>query len=256
MLTWSTKHKLLYLGVFFVFIAFLVALPSFLIFYKAPTCFDGKQNQGEKGVDCSGPCSLLCASETLNPIILWQRSFKVVPGVYNAIAAIENPNFNSEVAVIPYIFRLYDADNTVIVERTGRTFIEPKKIFHIFESTILTGNRIPVRTTFDFGEPFVWRKAEPIELPVAVIDARLIDPMGVPKVTATLENRGLTPLSRLEAVIVLFDEEGNAFAASRTVVDSINKSSSVPLVFTWREPFTASTTAKLDFSIRALPAGF
>ena len=52
-------------------IILIVGLPAFLLLYKAPTCFDGKQNQGEGGIDCGGPCVKLCPSAFLPPEVIW-----------------------------------------------------------------------------------------------------------------------------------------------------------------------------------------
>ena len=131
MVSWSTRRKSLYIiGTMLVFL-FALALPVWFVTYKAPSCTDGLKNQGELGIDCGGPCSLLCKAHALDPIVRWQRAFKVKDGVYNALAYVENPNLDSGVRKISYRFKLYDSGNLLIYERQGSTFIPPKKIFGI-----------------------------------------------------------------------------------------------------------------------------
>lgn len=89
---WVAKRKLFY-GIFsIVALVLVIGVPLFFVLYKTPTCFDGKQNQNEKGIDCGGVCTRLCSSDIANPIVLWQRSFVVTDGVYNAVAYVQNPN--------------------------------------------------------------------------------------------------------------------------------------------------------------------
>ena len=136
MALWATKRKVTYLSIALSVLVILAAVPISLSLYRPPTCLDGRQNQGEDGVDCGGPCQLLCKSKTLEPIVLWQRFFKVSPGVYNAVAYVQNPNVNSAAYNVPYVFRLYDARNLIIYERKGITAIAPRVTTPVFESGI------------------------------------------------------------------------------------------------------------------------
>ena len=91
-----------------------------LIFYDKPTCFDGKQNQDESGVDCGGVCEKVCSFQAVKPNIIWSRSFKVSEGIYNAIAYIENPNIRAEAFAVPYVFKIFDERNILISEKKAR----------------------------------------------------------------------------------------------------------------------------------------
>ena len=91
-MTWAGKRQLLILGsiaIVCIIILFPIVKP---IIAPTPTCFDGKQNQGELGVDCSGPCQKICLAEALPVRVLWVRPFKVAEGVYSGVAYVSNPN--------------------------------------------------------------------------------------------------------------------------------------------------------------------
>ncbi|MBU6431623.1 hypothetical protein KGQ29_04640, partial [Patescibacteria group bacterium] len=77
MSSWSQKRKSIYFLIFAAFLFSFIILPAYFIFYKAPTCFDGKQNGDEKGVDCGGSCVNLCRSQYLEPNIIWSRVIEV-----------------------------------------------------------------------------------------------------------------------------------------------------------------------------------
>ncbi len=251
MISWSSRRKFVYVGGGLIVIIFALALPTFFVVYKAPSCGDGILNQGETGIDCGGPCVILCQAEALDPTIHWQRSFKVKDGVYNAVAYIENPNLNSGAFNASYLFKLYDKDNLLIYERRGQTFMPPGKFFAIFESNILTGDRKPARTFFEFLSPLVWRRGIFPEAPI-IFSEKNISVSGAPsRVTATLENRNLYPIYNIEVVVVVYDLMNNAIASSRTVVDSVDKTSSEKLVFTWPESFAADGS-RVDLLYRIL----
>ena len=252
-MSWASKRQFLYFaGALFVFIVVL-ALPTFFLVYTPPTCSDKIQNQGELGVDCGGPCSILCKADALDIIVHWQRAFKVKDGVYNALAYVENPNLNSGVSKLVYRFKFYDSDNILISERKGETFIPPNKIFGVFESNITTGSRVPARTIFEFLDSPVWQKNFSQDPVFLITNKLLFDKDNLPRLTASLENHTTDAPYSVEVVAILYDATGNAVAVSKTVVDSPAKDSSVPLIFTWPEQF-GTPVVRTELTYRVVPS--
>lgn len=240
----------MYISIVMAFFFFIIALPTFLITYKAPSCTDHKQNQDEQGVDCGGPCSILCKASATDLLVHWQRAFKVKDGVYNVLAYVENSNLDSGIESISYHFKLYDSENILIAERTGKTFVPAKKIFGIFEGNILTGTRIPTKATFEFTQT-PWIKESPNDLSVAISQQVLSADQDNPRLTATFDNLGINPLYNIEVVAIVYDEDDNAVAASRTIVDQAVKGQSVPLIFTWPTRF-ANNAVRSEILYRVL----
>ena len=60
MISWSKKRQIIYLALVVGFFIFVTTVFLFFLLYETPTCFDGKQNQEEIGIDCGGPCVRLC----------------------------------------------------------------------------------------------------------------------------------------------------------------------------------------------------
>jgi hypothetical protein len=237
-MTWSNRRKLFILTGIFLFLAVLVALPVFLVTYQAPSCFDKKQNQSEGGVDCGGQCTLLCETTIAKPKVLWVRSFRVSKGIYNAVVYVENPNLDSGASVAPYTIYLRDA-NSQIVERKGTTFITPGKTFAIFETGIKTGERVPLKTEFDFAEGIAWTKNIQREPVLTFENMELTSEDKHPRLTAGIKNGSLLSVNNIEVVAVMYDAGDNAIASSRTTVDSVGPESSEQIVFTWPEPFSS-----------------
>jgi hypothetical protein len=236
MASWSTTRKYGYLSALIFAIGVFVGVPGFLLFYKAPTCFDGKQNGGERGVDCGGACVRLCLADFAAPRVLWSYSQRIVPGVYNSLAYVQNPNQAVQAGPVAYVFRLYDAEGLLVAQREGSAFIPAGQKVAVFEGSVRTGERVPAKTTFEFTSDPDWRKGAPFtSLKTLLID---LATSSSPSVEVRIENSSLDRgFSNVVATVVLYDGNDNRVAFSRTVVSKIGPGESQVLYFTWPEPF-------------------
>jgi hypothetical protein len=246
-MTWALQRQIFYVSILiavFIVFAILIAYPYF---NRAPTCSDGRQNGTETGVDCGGSCKLACIAE-IDPIsISWSRSFKVVPGRYNAVAYLINHNPNKVVEKVNYRFRFADENNVYIGKREGSTFVPPAGKFAIFESAIDMGNSIPVYTSFEFTSVPVWTQVDEemvSQLNVTLGDIELENESTSPHLSATIKNNSLFIIPEVGVVAILYDAMGNAVSASRTFVDALSGQESKELNFTWPEPLTESVVEK------------
>lgn len=241
-MSWSSRRKAAYSGVFIAAMVLLIGVPLFLLFYEPPTCNDGKKNQGELGIDCSGPCPKICATEFLSPLVVWSRAIRVAPGLYNLLAYAENPNISGKAERVSYIFRLYDSNTVLIAERKGKTFILPHKKIPVFESGVKTGERVPVRVTFEFMGNIPWEK-ETESKDMIIVQSKVLNmEKASPRLDAVLENRSVREVEDIEVTAIVYDTEDNALAFSRTIVDEIGKNSTAPVTFTWPEKFARPTS--------------
>ena len=124
MSSWGRSRQLAYL---FTILAVMAVVAAFLTwrYWPTPTCFDGRQNGTETGVDCGGGCEQVCRAQAVELKILWSRVFEVTHGVYTAAAMVENANLDAGVAVLPYSFRLVDENNLLVTFRQGKTYANP-----------------------------------------------------------------------------------------------------------------------------------
>jgi len=240
-MSWASKRRALYGGGVAMFFILIIGIPLFLFWYEEPTCFDGKKNQDELGIDTGGPCTLLHSSQVQNFAILWARSFEVIPGVYNAVAQIDNPNFSAGAVRVPYSFKLY-AGELLVAERRGSTYISPNKVVSVFEGGIETGERVPTRTFFEFLEVPKWERVEsPIE-GLEVRSRELSNEEIAPRVDTVIENQSFEDIFNIEVIITIFNTEDVAIASSRTVIDVLPKQSSKQVTFTWPQRFSDSVS--------------
>ncbi len=204
-------------------------------FYTAATCTDGRQNGDERGVDCGGSCSYICAIDVSPLKVDWARSFEVTSGVYNAVAYVENINASAAAPEVAYTFSLYD-DQGLITSVEDTTFLPPNSVYPVFAGRIATGGRVPTKTFLDLKPVEKWTTAVSSRDQFTVKDRELSDADVKPKLTATLVNNGLTSLYNVEVVATIFNSEGTALTASRTLVDKFDPRAEQQVVFTWPEP--------------------
>jgi hypothetical protein len=247
-MSWNSNRQSKYFfGVllFVLVVAFLFLRP---IIFKAPTCFDAKQNADETGIDCGGSCALFCTEEAKNISVKWARAFKVIDGRFNVAAYVENQNTDAVVKEIGYIFKVYDKENRFIVERVGKTYISAAGAMVVFEPGLITGgNREPAFVRFEFlGEP-VWYREPAFAKDVSLVvteDPIFLDQATTPKLTATIVNKSFQKPKDIDVYAVLYDENENALAVSKTILSEIERNSSAEVFFSWFLPIEGVVVRK------------
>ena len=253
-MSWAQRRKITYVvSILFVIIVILV-IAMFVLLNKTPTCFDGKQNQGETGIDCGGSCSLLCRAEYNNPIIVWgPRWAKVLSsGAYNFLTYVQNTNIGVGAYNVPYVLKVYDINGILLYQKTGTTYIPPNNNFVMFEDNINLNDKIPFRSRLEFTGEITWQKISSVESGITAVSKTLINEDTKPKLLAVIKNSTLNLVENIESVAILYDENNNAVAFSKTKIDSIAKNSTADIVFTWPEKFE-SKIVRIDIVSKVIP---
>jgi hypothetical protein len=238
-LSWGSKRKLTYLAIFSIILIIGAMLLLWPYFNRPPTCFDGKQNGDESGVDCGGSCAKVCSFEAYQLVTLWSRAFPVTDGVYNLMAYVENQNRESGVSRINYEFRAYDQNNVFLGRKEGSTFVGSNDRTAIFESGFEVGNREPYRVDFQFTSVPVWTRINREQrnaLAIDVQDRVLSNISTSPKLEATVINNTLIDITNLDVYVILYDESDNVINVSKTFIPRLIKNSRSSIVFTWPRP--------------------
>lgn len=233
-LSWTAKKQISFL---FIFLAVAIAASVFIFFkLTEPTCSDGKQNQKEEGIDCGGSCYTLCLGEIKDISVIWARPLKVVGNKYDIIAIADNRNLRLRSESVKYRFKIYDERNILIATKEGETFINPGQKFAVFEHSVDVGGRLPSRVFLEFEKNIKWERQES-ELPSLIItDKEYSDERG-PSLSAVVTNKSLIGADAVEAIAVLYAEDGNALAASATRLDELKGGASEEIFFTWPSDF-------------------
>ena len=238
---WSKSHQMKIISSISIVAIIIVSIFVYFKFIKHdPTCFDGKQNQNERGIDCGGVCSIMCLVDTKPLIPLWTRPVKITGDVFSVVSYIENQNVGNGIKRIPYEIRLFDDKNILVSEPIkGETFIGPNDRTAIFETAIKVGNRIPKTAFLRFTETPTFLRIDEKwnDQNLAVEGDEFTDLDSVPKLTATVKNITLETFIKIPVVAIVYDANGNIIAASQTFIDSIGPEESIPVYFSWPEPF-------------------
>lgn len=235
-LTWSGRRQILYSGVGAVIVLVLLIFIYETYFTAPPTCFDGKQDGAETGVDCGGTCSLICADAAHPPVVAWARAFQTSASSYNAVAYVQNNNIGAGARGVPYSFQLFDANNILIAERDGVTDLPPLQIIPVTEPTISTGSRVVARTLFAFTSdpPAVWNKVPQGAYPQFTI-SQPTHTADFSKLSATLISNNVGDVTNVSLVAIVYDQNDTAIASSKSLVARVAGRSHVPIFFTWPE---------------------
>lgn len=241
MSAWAIRRRFIYLGAIFLFFATIFFTVYFVFFRQPVSCNDNIKNQDELGVDCGGICKRVCSLEVSPLIKVWTRLFKTVDGKYDVATLIENPNFNLGIKELNYTFKLYDADNLFVTEKSGKVFVNSRDKFVIFEAGLDSGKRIPVKAIIELKEPIVWSRVDPqgIKPSIVIQDQELIEGQ-IPRLSAELINESIFDLTKMTITVVIYDEDDNAIAVSQTFRNFIKKGATEKISFTWPRPFAVS----------------
>ena len=235
-MSWAVRRRVTYIfGLVLVFVV-VVILPILWSWYSAlpPACPSGTARATG---DSSGPCDYYIESALQPHAVLWARAFEVRPGVYDAVAYIQNPNPDAGVLTAPYQFSFYDDQNILVTQKVGTAFIMPQSVTPIFISDISSGNRSITHTFFQLAEPLTWQKLKSTVDGVS-IDGKVASQVSTtPQVSATARNTTPGDLVNVRFVAVVFDPNGNAIAASQTALPLLKAQGSSQIVFTWPSPF-------------------
>lgn len=237
-MSWGTKRRNIVLFTLFLFIIIPVGAISFILFYEKPTCFDGVQNSNELGVDCGGACELLCTNQVTKPVVLWERHFRVVDGVYNLLAYIENPNPTAYLRGAQYIFKIYNEENVLIGEENGTVSIAPKSVRPVIKSNVKTFAQVPTRTEFSFVGELVYEQTEPKDSLIVIKDEFLEQEKTSPRVKAKIQNISLKNIQNIDVVVLVYDVFDTVLGTSSTFVDKLNSEETRDIIFTWPQSFS------------------
>lgn len=222
----------MYYGLGFLVLLVVVYAVWASFFNSAPTCYDNKQDGTELGVDCGGSCALLCQDTAKQPILSGKGVFQTGTNTYTAVAFIKNNNIGSGAKNVPYSFQLFDANNNLVKEYDGVTDLPPLQNIPLIVTNIPVGNRTVTSVQFAFSQLPVWYKVPQNSLPTLYVSQQNLS-SDASNLSATLTNNQLTDAKNVTVAAVLFDADGVARAASKSLVPLVPARGSQQVVFTW-----------------------
>ena len=230
------RKKQFTVAVVFVFIVVAIGLAVYFLFFQSQaTCFDNIQNQGEKGIDCNGPCGP-CPEDIREQLqIISQEIIPTTENNFDLIAKIKNPNKEWGVESLKYKFGT----------RQGEIYLLPQETKYIIEQKVSADslNNIELKL-----EEINWRKLKDFkELELKIKNQKQeITENGFNKLLGVVENKSNFDLDKIE-IIGLLLSNGKIVAAGRTDMRTVRKDESRYFELIW--PYQISGVS--SFEIRA-----
>ncbi len=242
---WASRRQFIIVSIVVGVIVAVVAVTLVSVFYKAPSCTDTKQNQGETGVDCGGPCSHLCTVAVAPPSVRFVRQLTPIQGRTDVIAYIDNTNTSAAMKGARFTVTLYGSDNIVLAKKTETIDLPPKSTVPVFIPNFYTGFQTAARAFLVFDETsFNWYRYTD-DRPVLSSKNAVLSQGDAPRLSANIYNPTAYTLYRVPVIATVFDSQNNAIAASATLLLTIPPMGTAPAIFTWNSPFPTSA-AKED----------
>ncbi|OGZ02150.1 MAG: hypothetical protein A3G64_00460 [Candidatus Liptonbacteria bacterium RIFCSPLOWO2_12_FULL_60_15] len=211
-----TAKQIVYGIFYFVVFSGIVSGVYFGFLRNPASCFDGRQNQGEEGVDCGGPCES-CEIRKLMP--LTAGSVKVLFAGANAtlFAEVRNQNFTFGAASLTYAFEVKDGAGRVVKVVSGESFVYPGEIKYFVEPAAGVSQGGVSGANFTISN-VAWKRKE--EFPTPLMQFREVKTEekqgGTLTTSGVIVNGETVPFRRLIVGALYVDQFGAVAGASTT----------------------------------------
>lgn len=250
-----TLHRMVIVFTFLSLNAFFFTSVYLIFFRVTPTCFDGVQNQNERGTDCGGVCTNACI-EIVTGKDFQTKELVFVPGgtnMFDVLGRVYNANDEIGASSFRYTFELKDGSGQVLLTRTGQNFILPHQEKNLIESNLeTTGSPASVTLTF---RDIVWEKASGYqEVPRVIIYQKQYNPVtngfGFSEASGLLTNESPYDFRSIGIDVILRDQAGKPLAFNKTRQNTVKAGESRDFKLIWPKPFPG-TVERVDMEIDA-----
>ncbi len=211
-------------GILYACVFVLIFFWIFGGFFRSdPTCFDGKKNQGEIGIDCGGPCTK-CEITELQSLkqeggvrIFSHDGNKVI-----ALAEVLNPNESYSSDRFSYTFVVYNVRDREMERISGTDSVYALERKFLFEPRISSKFKDVQRIELVLsGES--WKKEYEMLKPDVVLSSGLETKTedGKVRVYGRIKNQGSVLASEIKITAILFDTYGVDLFPAQTIISNL-----------------------------------
>ncbi len=239
--------QILYSIFFLIIIIGIITMVYLWIFKPVPTCFDGKQNQNEVGVDCGGDC-ISCDLKNLEKLEIKDISlFRASDGV-GVVVSLYNPNISWGAKELTYDIEVKNNLGEVIKTINSKSFIYSGELKYIVEPYIKV-DRSEVSNANFYISNEIWESSEIFIQPnIEVSDINTTKKDGdFLKVTGTLGNKDEVDYSNVNIIALLYSKNGDLVSTSKTKLDGLKSFESYKFIINFPKDLTLKKQT-LDFS--------
>lgn len=234
---WATRRKITYTGTIIILIVVYSLYHYRDAISPTPTCFDGKANGNENGVDCGGSCQLICESDTKPLTVEWSSFIKTQENTYDLIAYVSNKNTNSNPVSTIYKFSLIDQEGNLIYEGKGNIVAPINSSFPIISQNVYVEKK-PSKVIVSLSSDKNYKtKLDGNTTLINVLSKNFEEEKDISRVYATVVNKTLDTLLNVKVDVVLFDENKNAVGVGETFIEKLEGEENKEIIWTWNAPF-------------------
>jgi hypothetical protein len=235
-MTWGQQRQTYIIGAIALIIIIPVIIYLAVSLYEKPTCFDGKQNGTENGIDCGGSCQLVCRNSTVSIFTIWSRIFEDGENV-TASALLENKNTRAIAVDVPYKFSIFKGE-IELSSIEGFVTVPPKNRVPVIAEGLVRGIQDIDYHKFEVGEPKEWIYEQGEESPLLVSKQVLDVDRETPRISASVKNTEFNDvIEDSYFVVFIYDEFDSVIDQSTTYIKELKPQESKDIFFTWNEPF-------------------
>lgn len=245
--------KQLIYGFFFLLFFALAGTFFYYVYIRpSPSCFNGRQDRGEEGVDCGGNCAAACIPANLAPIEIREepKVFNPLPNFVGVLVRIQNPNLNFASRNFNYRIDFYDDAGAVVTSRSGISFIYAGEIKYIADFASVE-NVAKISRAEIFAENPDWIPGERYPAPKISIQEKRTEVIGESVVASgRFLNQDFVDFPTVEIIAIFYDNFGLTVGVSKTEVENVKIGES--RTFTVLHPFLNSVdTARTEYFVYA-----
>lgn len=210
-----------YLCLFLGLVAGVAGL-FYVTFYRtAPSCTDGRQNQGEEGLDCGGPCRAFCLPTNLVPIteVSAPRVFRPSTSTVAVLVELQNSNASAGIRQLPYTISVTGSSGTPL-ELRGATSIYPGEFrrFVLVRPVGSLSGTLSAKLTL-VTSTAAWAPAQEFSRPeLSVLSAQTTSTAEGVRVEGTVTSDDALAVTEVTVVALFYDSFGSPMGASQTVI--------------------------------------
>ena len=217
-------QKQIIIGLVFIFIIGGISY-GFVdyLFVTEPTCFDSVKNGREEGVDCGLlACGVACEPVVLPLNIISQKLIEVMPGDYDFVAQINNPNSSLGASMARYNLNLA-GDTGASSIRSGTFYILPGQTRFIIITGVRSGTSLS-KISMNITE-VKWERVKNfvnVNFLVQRKNYSIVNRNGVfSELEAVILNNSDFDFDKVEVGVVLFNENNDIIAVNKTDIRTL-----------------------------------
>lgn len=212
-------RHLLY-GSFYILATAVIFWIIYILFLRpAPTCFDGRRNQGETGIDCGGPCSSCEITQLKDLVSDWAMALPGRENESSLLAEIYNPNLNFGAQTFSYQFNVIGPFGPLKTIK-GESFIYPGEIKYLIEPSLKINLQDVSRVELKIDkDSILWQSEKELVKPLLTTRSVKTEVVNQEiKVEGYIKNENPLLISKIKIIAVLFDRQNEILNASFTTI--------------------------------------